>query len=114
MTTRSFTVSITPSEVHRVIINWDGAELLHHELKDFGDERWFATSVFEKYYMRNKSRAGLIVLCDNVAGDTEVRLVATGSGDGMFFKFDWGAGDNFIDSVATLLSHYWVRDTDRD
>lgn len=110
---RSFTVSITPDEVYRILGTWDGAELLHQELKDYGSQRWYAALVFEKYYFRNKSRAGLTMLCDNVSGDTEVRLVSTGSGDGLIFSFDWGAGDNFIDSIARLLSDYWIADTNQ-
>jgi hypothetical protein len=106
-------VSITPEEVYRIVGSWDGADLLHQELKDLGDQKWYAALVFEKYFFRNKSRAGLVVLCDNVSGDTEVRLIATGTGDGLFFSFDWGAGDDFIDSVAELLSDYWVADTDQ-
>lgn len=30
-----------------------------------------------------KCRAGLVVLDDNIGGDTEVRLISTGSGDGI-------------------------------
>lgn len=112
MATRSFTVSISPSAVYRIVSEWDGADLLHQELKDFGEQRSYATLVFEKYYFRNKSRAGLVVLCDNVAGETEVRIIATGSGDGLIFSFDWGAGEDFIDSVVQLLSEYWVANTD--
>lgn len=112
MATRSFTVSIKPDDVYNIVGAWDGAELLYREIKDLGNERTFATLVFEKYFFRNKSRAGLVVLCDNVNGDTEVRIVATGSGDGMIFSFDWGAGDSFVDSVAGLLSEYWIADTD--
>lgn len=113
MSTRTFAVSITPDEVYRIVSNWNGADLVHNELKNLNNQRWYAALVFEKYYFRNKSRAGLIVLCDNVDGDTEVRLISTGSGDGLIFSFDWGAGDDFIASVAELLEDYWVSDTNQ-
>lgn len=112
MSKRTFTVSITPDQVHEVVGGWTGAELLYQELTDLGNERWYAALVFEKYFFRTKSRAGLIVLCDNVSGDTEVRLISTGSGDGMIFSFDWGAGADFVDSMARWLSDYWIEDRD--
>ena len=51
--------------------------------------------VLEKYYMRSSNRASLTVTTDNLEGQTKVHAVASGGSEGMFMRFDWGAGNNF-------------------
>ncbi|MCC3374751.1 DUF6054 family protein [Cohnella sp. REN36] len=79
------------------------AELVHEEYHDLGDGRGIGTLVFEKYYFRTSNRAALVVIVDSLRGETEVRAVATGSSEGLFFNIDWGAGSNFVRSVADIL-----------
>lgn len=60
--------------------------------------------VFEKYYMRSSNRASLTV---TVIGDSEnvtVDAIGAGGGQGAFFKFSWGAEENFVGTVEKILS----------
>ncbi|WP_240985704.1 DUF6054 family protein [Acididesulfobacillus acetoxydans] len=49
---------------------------------------WIGTLVFEKYFMRVKNRVVLVVIIDNIYGQTDVRAISTGSSEGMIFNFD--------------------------
>ena len=53
--------------------------------------------------MRSSNRASLTVTIDNFEGETKVHAVASGSSEGMFMRFDWGAGNNFANSVESAL-----------
>ena len=64
--------------------------------------------VFEKYYMRNSSRASLTVTIENANTYTNVHAVGSGGGQGAIFKFDWGASRSFTDEVSKALSEYIV------
>ncbi len=64
--------------------------------------------VLEKYYMRSSNRASLTVTIDNLEGQTKVHAVASGGSEGMFMRFDWGAGNNFANSVESALGSYIV------
>ena len=65
--------------------------------------------VFEKYFMRNSSRASLTVLIENVTGVTQVCVAPSGGGQGAFLRFDWGAGDKFATSATDALEGYRLR-----
>lgn len=73
-----------------------------------GDGRRAIVVVFEKYFMRNSSRASLTVTLDNLCGATRVHAVGSGGGQNALFGFDWGAGGDFEESVADALSDYTV------
>ncbi len=45
MSSKSFRVSITPDEVYEIVGNFDGANILHQELKDFGNGSAYAVMV---------------------------------------------------------------------
>lgn len=62
--------------------------------------------VFEKYYMRNSSRASLTVTIENLESVTKVHAVGSGGGQGLFLKFDWGASNNFGEQVEKALLAY--------
>lgn len=62
--------------------------------------------VFEKYYIRNSSRASLTVSIDNIKDVTHVHAVGSGGGQGAIFKFDWGAASNFTNEVERILNDY--------
>lgn len=104
-----FNVSISPVETMEIIKNRHNADLVHEELLDLGDGRYVATLIYEKYYFRANNRAALIVIMDNVHGDTNVRSISTGSSEGLFFNFDWGAADNFAGSIETILEGFMIR-----
>jgi hypothetical protein len=72
-------------------------------------EHELVVMVFEKYYMRNSSRASLTVTLDNISGDTHVHAVGSGGGQGAIFKFDWGAASDFTYEVERILKDYIKR-----
>ena len=60
--------------------------------------------IYEKYYMRNSSRATLTVLISEKDGEVTVDAVASGAGSGSLFNFDWGAAEDFEDTVRRSLT----------
>ena len=64
--------------------------------------------VFEKYYMRNSSRASLTVTLEDLKDVTKVHAVGSGGGQGLIFKFDWGASTQFSDQVVKALNDYTI------
>lgn len=63
-------------------------------------------AVFDKYYMRNSSRASLTVLITDVSGTTNVRAVGSGGSQGTILNFDWGASGNFEQAVSQIFRAY--------
>ena len=59
-----------------------------------------------KYYMRSGNRATLTFLADNLEKHTRVHLSAGGGGQGVIFRFDWGAGASFSTSARDALAEY--------
>jgi hypothetical protein len=108
MSTYNFKVSISPIEGLDLVKQNEDADLVHEETHDLGNGRYIGTLIFEKYYMRVKNRVALVVIIDNIYGQTDVRSIATGSSDGMIFNFDWGAADSFANSVQDILSDYII------
>ena len=53
--------------------------------------------------MRTTSRASLTVTIDNFGGDTKVHAVASGGSAGPYLHIDWGARENFLNSVEAAL-----------
>ncbi|EPY07359.1 hypothetical protein PAALTS15_11204 [Paenibacillus alvei TS-15] len=108
MSKRSFNVSITPYQALEHVMNHQTADLVHEEYHPLGEGKEIGTQVYEKYYFRSKNRAALIVMIDNLRGVTNVRVVATGSSEGVIFNFDWGAADDFVSSVERILEDYII------
>lgn len=105
----NFRVSISPTETLRLIKEGQDADLVHEETFDLGEGRFLGTLIYEKYYLRVSNRAALIVITDNLKGYTDVRSISTGSSQGMFFNFDWGAADDFAGSVESILKDFIVK-----
>ena len=59
--------------------------------------------------MRNSSRAGLTVSINDFEGVTKIASISSGSSQGLLLNFDWGAGDEFADSVRNVFSRYIIR-----
>jgi hypothetical protein len=59
--------------------------------------------VFEKYYMRNNSRASLTLAVVGTEDECHVTAIGSGGGESALFSFDWGAGDNFVSVVENAL-----------
>ncbi|WP_315121779.1 DUF6054 family protein [uncultured Clostridium sp.] len=102
----NFIVNLTPAEVMSKVKKEESADLIHEEFHDIGNDRYYGTLIFEKYFMRVSSRVALIVLVNNLNGKTKVTTVATGSSQGRFFSFDWGAADDFAYSVKIILNDF--------
>lgn len=103
-----FNVSITPRETFDILNEEVDAELVYKEIKNIDEGKEFAVLVFEKYYFRSENRAALTVIIDNFDGLTSVRSIAAGSSKGMIFNFDWGAADNFAESIRGKLEQYII------
>jgi hypothetical protein len=108
MSTLNFKVSISPIEALDLVKQNENADLVHEETHNLGNGSYIGTLIFEKYYMRVKNRVALVVIIDNIYGQTDVRSIATGSSEGMIFNFDWGAADSFSNSVQDILSDYII------
>lgn len=108
MSKYSIQVNIMPLRALELIKDRQDADLVHEEYHDLGDGKSIGTLVFEKYYFRVKNRVALVVISDNFKGETEVRVVSTAGSEGLIFSFDWGASDDFADSIQDILSEYIV------
>ncbi|GAU76497.1 DUF6054 family protein [Fusibacter sp. 3D3] len=74
----------------------------HHE---FGNTKVMVRA-YDKYFMRNSSRASLSV---TVVSDEEalfVSAIGSGGGQGIFFNFNWGAEDELVGVVAKFFNDY--------
>lgn len=112
MAVREFYVSLKPTEAMDIITeavvggSMTGQIIDEYE-RSVGDYKVYVF-ILEKYYMRSSNRASLTVTLDNFDGKTKVHVVASGSGEGAFLRFDWGAGKSFSASVENALAHYIV------
>ena len=109
MSTYNFRVRITPKEALDFVKENEDADLVHEEIHDLGNNVFIGTLVFEKYFIRVESRVALVVIIDNIYGPTDVRSISTGSSQGIFLKFDWGATEKFASSVQKILEDYIIR-----
>ena len=109
MSKYNFIVDISAKKTFNLIKGKQTADLVHEESFDIEEGKFIGTLVFEKYYFRSQNRAALIVIIDNFKGVTSVRSISTGSSQGLFLNFDWGAADDFASSVKEILKDYLVR-----
>jgi hypothetical protein len=65
-------------------------------------EMFFCTAVFQKYYFRNNSYAGLTVVISGKADIITVEAIGSAGGQGIF-NISYGAESNFTELVYTLL-----------
>jgi len=103
-------VNISPEEaadkVYSKIVQSVSGELIDEYRRSMPDGKKMIMLVFEKYYMRSSNRAMLTFLADNFDGKTKVHLSAGGGGNGMIFRFDWGAGGSFMGLAKKALEEY--------
>lgn len=59
--------------------------------------------VYEKYFYRVGNRITLTIVVDNLNGQTKVHSIGGGAAQGMFFKFDWGASEDFTSLPRSIL-----------
>jgi hypothetical protein len=105
-----FFVNASVQNAADTVAKYVEASAMSAELKDrhdmTGNGCSAVTMVFEKYFMRNSSRASLTVAIDDLGGKTRVHTVGSGGGESTFFGFDWGAGQNFEGNVREALNDY--------
>jgi hypothetical protein len=109
----TFAVSLSPSQAAgilngQILGSAISATLVGTYTNHSPDGREVVVSVYEKYFMRNSSRASLCVICENVAGKTWVGFEGSGGGQGTLFKFDWGAAASFTGVVRDALAGYII------
>ena len=112
MSVREFTVSISPAvamdAIETFVVRGSiSGTLVDRYVRRLGEYEVYVV-MLEKYYMRSNNRASLSVTIDNLEGKTKVHAVASGGSEGIFIRFDWGAGNNFANSVETALGQYIV------
>ncbi|MBQ2765592.1 MAG: hypothetical protein IJF48_01225 [Clostridia bacterium] len=80
-------------------------ELVDSAVQQIGDVTvWLY--MYDKYYMRNSSRAALTVQIIGTKNDTNVTAISAGGGTGTFFSFSYGAEENFVGVVENLIDQY--------
>ena len=80
------------------------------ELVDFAVQRVGGVTVwlyvYDKYYMRNTSRASLTLQIIGGEDSAYVAAIGAGGGNGNVLNFDFGAGSDFVGIVEELLDKY--------
>lgn len=112
MSIKNFKVSITPHEavatIQSAILQGSiSGTLVDHYERAIGESEVHVL-IMEKYYMRSNNRASITATIDNFDGVTRVHVVAAGSSEGVFFRFDWGAGNSFANSVERALEQSMI------
>lgn len=112
MSVKNFTVSISPGEAvdivqSEILRGSISGTLVDHYVRNTGTSEVHVL-IMEKYYMRSNNRASVTATIDNLDGATHVHVVAAGSSEGVFFRFDWGAGNSFATSVERALDQYII------
>lgn len=77
-------------------------ELVDSSSRVIGDMAYYLM-VFDKYYMRNSSRASLTVSVIGYGGLIYVDAIGAGGGQGALFNFSWGAEEDFVGTVEQIL-----------
>ncbi|KQL33576.1 hypothetical protein AN960_21130 [Bacillus sp. FJAT-25509] len=99
-----FTVNIKPTQATQLILEDTDLQsnLIFQDYKA-AEEKEIVILVFQKYFFRNNSTATLTVTIDNFSGDTYVKCISSGNGDGIF-DIGWGAGKSFIKPIRLKLA----------
>lgn len=104
----NFEVRLSPREAFDIIQDRVNADLVYSEFNSLDHEKATGVLIFEKYFFRVSNRVALVVLIDNLKGDTVVKSISTGSSEGLFLKFDWGASEDFAYSVKDIMEKYII------
>lgn len=104
----SIKVNITPSEAQKIVERHISADLVDTQGFPLENGKEICISIYEKYFFRTSNRAALTITFDNVYGETNVKIVSTGSSEGVIFNFDWGASSDFVGEVVKALSKYRI------
>lgn len=108
MTELNVKVNVTPWDALELVKQELDAKFVYQEAHDMGDGRWIGTVIAEKFYMRVESRVGMVLIADNLYGATSVRCIPTGSSQGFFHNYDFGAASHFTAAIRKILTPYIV------
>ncbi len=107
-------VQLTPTQAAQVVVDaFLNSGMSAKQIGNFTDStpdgREVCFLVFEKYFMRNDSRASLSVICENLNGTTYVGYAGSGGGTGALFSFDWGTSGSMTNTIQKALAPYELR-----
>jgi hypothetical protein len=102
LTGRGSTTEIAATLIQEIQNSAMSCELVESIFHDFGETSIYLL-VFEKYFMRNSSRASLTVSVIGHQNQVVVDAVGSGGGQGALFNFAWGAEEDFIAVVEDIL-----------
>lgn len=94
--------------LHALIRTYYDAYNIIHDSK-IDESTYFM--VVEKFFFRNSSRASLSIVIKEDDFDTTIEAVGSGGGQGILFKFDWGAKDSFERAIVKILDNEGIRYT---
>lgn len=112
MSIREFNINISPEEamnkINDGVIKGSITGKLIDVYERLSGDHQVVVFVLEKFFMRTGNRASMTVTIDNFGASTKVHAVASGSSESPFFRFDWGAGDSFANSVENALAQHII------
>jgi hypothetical protein len=62
-----------------------------------------AVRVYDKYFMRNSSRASLNLTIIDSGSEVFISAIGAGGGNGAFFNFSWGAESELTEVVSNSV-----------
>lgn len=68
-----------------------------------GEDSYIAVRVYDKYFMRNSSRASLSLTVVGHGNDIFISAIGAGGGQGVIFNFSLGAEDELVDIVRYCI-----------
>jgi len=80
------------------------------ESKHNFDDYFVYMLVYEKFYLRSDNRASLSILISGNTEESIIDVISSGAGQGMLFKFSWGADKNFVNGLRIILLKYNFRE----
>ena len=105
MKIQEITVGISVQETVNILANqMFDSDLIYEEHHSMGYKE-ISILMYEKYYLRNESYAGLTITISNEEGLTRVRAIAS-AGSHSAFNFSLGADANFTNKVISILEPY--------
>lgn len=107
MATKILKVDLSPLKAQELLEQKIEDAVTFSDAYDLGDGKYLFITAYERFYMRNNSVTGLLVICENTTGQTQIKLSNTGGAIGAFLS-DLGAGKSFITDVEQLFKPYLI------
>ncbi len=90
-------------KIHKNVMN-SGLSMNLVDQSDYQINRSkIAVRVYDKYFMRNSSRASLSVTVVSEDDNIFVSAIGAGGGQGVFFNFSLGAESELLDAVSSCF-----------